>query len=70
MNHENIEKKILKSLKTNNLEFLVKELPQESIIVGGYIRDLILGNRNQLLDIDIVVPENALEICKKNLKKI
>ena len=69
MKNENIEQKILQSIKKNNWEFLINELPTESILVGGYIRDLLLGNRNQLLDIDIVVPENALEICKKISKK-
>ena len=69
MNNENIEKKIFQSIKKNNWEFLIKELPSESILVGGYIRDLLLGDRNQLIDIDIVVPENALRICEKISKK-
>jgi len=69
INYENIENKIVESIKENNWGFLVTELPEESILVGGYIRDLLMGNRNQLLDIDIVVPENALDICKKIAKK-
>ena len=69
MNYENIEKKIFQSIKKNNWEFLVKELPAESILVGGYIRDLLLENTNQLLDIDIVVPKNALDICKNISEK-
>ncbi len=69
MNYENIENIIFQSIKKNNWEFLVKELPSESILVGGYIRDLLLGNRDKLLDIDIVVPKNALDICKKISKK-
>ena len=69
MNYENIENKINQSIKKNNWEFLLKELPFESILVGGYIRDILLSNRNQLLDIDIVVPENAVEICKRISKK-
>jgi len=69
MNYENIEKKIFQSIQKNNWEYLVKELPAESILVGGYIRDLLLGNTNKLLDIDIVVPENALDICNSISKK-
>ncbi len=65
INYENIENKIFHTIKKNNWEFLLKELPSESILVGGYIRDLLLGNINELFDIDIVVPENALDICKK-----
>ena len=69
MNYENIENQIIQSIKKYNWEFLLKELPLESILVGGYIRDLLLENSNQILDIDIVVPENAIEICKKISKK-
>ena len=69
INYENIENIIIQSIKKYNWEFLLKELPSESILVGGYIRDLLLENRDQVLDIDIVVPENALEICKKISKK-
>jgi len=45
INHENIENKIIQSIKKYNWEFLLKELPLESILVGGYIRDLLLKNR-------------------------
>jgi len=69
MNYENIENKIIQSIKKYNWGFLLKELPLESILVGGYIRDLLLGNRNKLLDIDIVVPDNAVDLCKKISKK-
>ena len=69
MNYENIENKIIQSIEKYNWGFLLKELPLESILVGGYIRDLLLEHRNQILDIDIVVPENALDICKKISKK-
>ena len=69
MIYKNIENKIFKSIKQYNWGFILKELPLESILVGGYIRDLLLEHRNQILDIDIVVPENALEICKKISKK-
>jgi len=68
-NCKNIEKKIFKSIKNNNWEFLINELPNESILVGGYIRDLLLENGNQLFDIDLVVPQNALDICQKISKK-
>ena len=36
-----------------------------SYLVGGYIRDIILGRKNEKLDVDIVVPLNAIEIGKK-----
>ena len=69
INYEDVEKKIFQSIKKNNWEFLLEELPSESILVGGYIRDLILGDSNELFDIDIIVPQDALDICKKISKK-
>ena len=67
--YENLEKKIFQSIKQYNWEFILEELPSESILVGGYIRDLLIGNKNKSIDIDIVVPENALDFCKKISKK-
>ncbi|WP_245152784.1 CCA tRNA nucleotidyltransferase [Prochlorococcus marinus] len=40
-------------------------LPKGSYLVGGYIRDIILGRVTEEVDIDIVVPLNAIEIGKK-----
>ena len=34
-------------------------------MVGGYIRDIILGRETEKLDVDVVVPLNAIEIGKK-----
>ena len=34
-------------------------------MVGGYIRDIILGRETEKVDFDIVVPLNAIEIGKK-----
>ena len=34
-------------------------------MVGGYIRDIILGRETEKVDVDIVVPLNAIEIGKK-----
>jgi len=40
-------------------------LPKGSYLVGGYIRDIILGREPEKVDFDIVVPLNAIEISKK-----
>jgi len=34
-------------------------------LVGGYIRDIILGRETEKIDVDIVVPLNAIKIGKK-----
>jgi tRNA nucleotidyltransferase (CCA-adding enzyme) len=40
-------------------------LPKGSYLVGGYIRDIILGRVTEEVDVDIVVPLNAIEVGKK-----
>jgi len=45
-----------------NLEMILSELPKGSILVGGFIRDLILDRLSLNPDIDIVIPNNSLEI--------
>ncbi len=53
------------SIKFHNLNFILGFLPKGSYLVGGYIRDIILGREIEKVDIDIVVPLNAIEIGKK-----
>ena len=43
---------------------------RDRYLVGGYIRDLILGREPEKVDLDIVVPLNAIEIGKKIAEKI
>ena len=53
------------SIKFHNLDLILDFLPKGSFLVGGYIRDIILGRKTEKLDVDIVVPLNAIEIGKK-----
>ena len=53
------------SFKIHNLDLILGFLPKGSYLVGGYIRDIILGRKTENLDVDIVVPLNAIEIGKK-----
>jgi len=53
------------SIKIHNLDLIFGFLPKGSYLVGGYIRDIILGRKTEKLDVDIVVPSNAIEIGKK-----
>ncbi len=48
---------------------IFSELPKESILVGGFIRDKILGKSVDVPDVDIVVPHNSLSIATKIAKK-
>ena len=65
IDHTLIIKEIDRSIKIYNWDFILSSLPNGSFLVGGYIRDLILGRLNKNIDVDIVVPENAIEIGKK-----
>ncbi len=53
------------SIKIHNLDFVLPFLPKGSYLVGGFIRDIILGRMTEEVDFDIVVPTNAIEIGKK-----
>jgi len=53
------------SIKFHNLDLILGFLPKGSYLVGGYIRDIILRRETEKLDVDIVVPLNAIEIGKK-----
>ena len=63
--HTLIIDELEKSIKSHNLNFVLDFLPKGSYLVGGYIRDIILGRETEKVDVDIVVPFNAIEIGKK-----
>ena len=58
------------SIKFHNLNFILGFLPKGSYLVGGYIRDIILGRKTEKVDVDIVVPLNAIEIGKRIAENI
>ena len=57
------------SIKFHNLNFILGFLPKGSYLVGGYIRDIILGREAEKVDVDIVVPLNEFKLGKR-LQKI
>ena len=63
--HTLIIKELETSFKIYNWNFILSFLPKGSYLVGGYIRDIILGRLTEDVDVDIVVPMNAIEIGKK-----
>jgi len=64
-NHTLIIDELETSIKFHNLNFILGFLPKGSYLVGGYIRDIILGRETEKVDVDIVVPFNAIEIGQK-----
>jgi len=63
--HTLIIKELERSIKFNNWNSILSFLPKGSYLVGGYIRDIILERVTKEVDVDIVVPFNAIEIGKK-----
>ena len=63
--HTLIIDELERSIKFYNLNSILSFLPKGSYLVGGYIRDIILGRLTEEIDVDIVVPLNAIEIGKK-----
>ena len=63
--HTLIIDELERSIKFYNWHFILSFLPKGSFLVGGYIRDIILGRLTEDVDVDIVVPLNAIEIGKK-----
>ena len=63
--HTLIIDELEKSIKFHNWNLILTFLPKGSYLVGGYIRDIILGRETEKVDVDIVVPLNAIEIGKK-----
>jgi len=63
--HTLIIDELERSIKFYNWNSILSFLPKGSYLVGGYIRDIILGRLTKEIDVDIVVPLNAIEIGKK-----
>ncbi len=68
--HTLIIDELEKCIKFHNLDLILGFLPRGSYLVGGYIRDIILGREPEKVDLDIVVPFNAIEIGKKIAENI
>ena len=58
------------NIKFHDWGFILPLLPKGSYLVGGYLRDIILRRVIEKVDVDIVVPLNALEVGKKIADKI
>ena len=68
--HSLIVSRIEDKIKSyQNLVKILYEMPDESILVGGFIRDIILDRLNPYPDIDIVLPRNSIEFGKSISEK-
>jgi tRNA nucleotidyltransferase (CCA-adding enzyme) len=55
----------LASLSPDNYPFDLDLLPQPVYLVGGAVRDGILGRKRDYLDLDFILPENAVSAAVK-----
>ncbi len=62
--HTLIINQIELSIKFYKWDSILSFLPEGSFLVGGYIRDIILGRLTNDVDVDIVVPSNSINIGK------
>ena len=70
LDHTLIIDELERSIKFYNWNSILSFLPKGSYLVGGYIRDIILKRVTEDIDVDIVVPFNAIEIGKMIAEKI
>ena len=69
IDHSLISKEIEKRLKNKLWNSLQNELPNGTLIVGGFLRDIISGKNEKRPDIDLIVPVNPLTIADKIVSK-
>ena len=62
--HTLIIDELERSIKFSHWNSILSFLPKGSYLVGGYIRDIVLKRVTEKIDVDIVVPSNAIEIGK------
>jgi tRNA nucleotidyltransferase (CCA-adding enzyme) len=63
-----INRLVLATLAPENWPFSIEFLPQPAYMVGGAVRDAILGRTREYLDLDFVLPTNAVKIARQIAK--
>jgi len=54
---------------SRNWPFNLEWLPQPAYLVGGAVRDAILGRRCEYLDLDFVLPDSAVKTARAIAKR-
>ncbi|MEH2463322.1 CCA tRNA nucleotidyltransferase [Nostoc sp.] len=55
---------VLSTLAPENWPFSLEFLPQPAYMVGGAVRDAILGRTREYLDLDFVIPSKAVKVAR------
>ena len=64
IDHTLIIDELERMIKFHNWNSILSFLPKGSYLVGGYLRDIILKRVTEEVDVDIVVPFDAIKIGK------
>ena len=59
-----MHKSVLSTLAPKNWPFSLEFLPQPAFMVGGAVRDAILGRTREYLDLDFVIPSKAVKVAR------
>ncbi|MEH2049779.1 CCA tRNA nucleotidyltransferase [Nostoc sp.] len=59
-----MHKSVPSSLAPENWPFSLEFLPQPAYMVGGAVRDAILGRTREYLDLDFVIPSKAVKVAR------
>ncbi|MFQ3679743.1 MAG: CCA tRNA nucleotidyltransferase [Pseudanabaenaceae cyanobacterium] len=51
------------------LPFRGSELPEQAYVVGGWVRDRLLGRESPVVDLDLVVPEGSIALASDLAKR-
>lgn len=51
-------------IETQNLPFTIDLLPPSAYLVGGAVRDALLGRRRDYFDLDFVLPDGAITVAR------
>jgi tRNA nucleotidyltransferase (CCA-adding enzyme) len=55
---------VISRLSPENWPFGLQWLPQSAYMVGGAVRDAILGRSREYLDLDFIIPDDAVQVAK------
>jgi tRNA nucleotidyltransferase (CCA-adding enzyme) len=56
---------VVSRLAAKNWPFSLEYLPQPVYMVGGAVRDAILGRVREYVDLDFIIPTNAVKVARK-----
>lgn len=60
-----MQSSVFSRLSPENWPFSLEWLPQPAYMVGGAVRDAIIGRSREYLDLDFIIPSDAVKVARK-----